>query len=127
MTINTKDGELYKGKFTFDPETLMKAIKCYHNEAEGKGNFADLAGLLNYCMLTDEEYEAMKEDPDFKMDLLYAKRRRESWLNRKAVDSKASNGCKMLLAQEENGGYSDKPPENKEKKFIVKLEGVGLK
>ena len=125
--IHTKDGQLYKDKYTFDPETLMKAIKCYHDEAESKGNFADLAGLLNYCMLTDEEYAMMKEDPDFKMPLLVARRRRESWLNRKAVDSKAANGCKMLLAQEENGGYSDKPVENREKKFIVKLEGVGLK
>lgn len=126
MNIHTKDGELYKGVYTFDPDTLMKAIRCYHDEQEGKGIFADLAGLLNYCMLTDEEYAMMKDDPDFKMPLLVAKRRRESWLNRKAVDSKASNGCKMLLAQEENGGYSDKP-EVKEKKFIVKLEGVGLK
>ena len=77
--------------------------------------------------MNDQEYAMMIEDEEFKPAFLYAKRRRESWLNRKAIDNKAANGCKMLLMQEENGGYSDRPVENKEKKFIVKLEGVGVK
>lgn len=127
MTVHTVDGKPYKGKFTFDPETLMKAIMFYHEEAEKKGQFADLAGLLNCIQITDEEYKAMKEDADFKAPLLYARRRRESWLSRKAIDPKAAAGCKMLLAQEENGGYSDKPIDNKEKKFVVKLQGAGIK
>lgn len=125
MTAHTEDGKLYKDKFTFDPETLLKAIKYYHDDVEGKGMFPDLAGLLNCLMIDDEEYAAMKAEPDFKQPLMYARRRRESWLNRKAVDPKMATGCKMLLMQEENGGYSDKPAD-KEKKFVVKLEGNGI-
>lgn len=127
MTVHTEDGKPYKGKFTFDPDTLLKAIMYYHDEVENKGQFADLAGLLNCIKITDEEFEAMKQDEDFKQPLLYARRRRESWLSRKALDPKAAAGCKMLLAQEENGGYSDKPADNRKKEFVVKLQGVGVK
>lgn len=124
-TVHTADGKPYKDRFSYDPETLMKAVIFYHDDVEGKGNFADIPGLLNCIRITDEEYEEMKADPDFKPVLTYARRRRESWLMRKSIDNKATNGCKMLLAQEENGAYSDKPADNREKKFIVRLEGAG--
>ena len=126
MKIHTKDGKLYKGKYTYDLESLKSAIFDYHTKTEEAREFPDLAGLLIYLNISDEEYAMMIEDEEFKPAFLYAKRRRESWLNRKAIDNKAANGCKMLLMQEENGGYSDRPVDNKEKKFIVKLEGVGV-
>ena len=126
MKINTKDGKKYKGIYSYDVEALKQAIYDYHEKTEANREFPDLAGLLIYLNVTDEEYDLMINDDDFKPAFLYAKRRRESWLNRKAIDNKAANGCKMLLMQEENGGYSDRPVENKEKKFIVKLEGVGI-
>ena len=127
MKIFTKDGEKYKGIYTYDVEHLKQAIYDYHEKTEENREFPDLAGLLIYLNISDEEYAMMIEDDDFKPAFLYAKRRRESWLNRKAIDNKAANGCKILLMQEENGGYSDRPVDNKKKEFIVKLEGVGVK
>ncbi len=125
--IFTADGQKYKGIYSYDVEHLKQAIYEYHNDTEEKREFPDLAGLLIYLNISDEEYSKMIEDDDFKPAFLYAKRRRESWLNRKAIDNKAANGCKMLLMQEENGGYSDKPVDNKKKEFVVRLEGVGVK
>lgn len=126
--IHTEDGELYKGKYTYDVLHLKHAIYQYHEKTEkDEKAFPDLAGLLIYLNIPDEEYNMMIEDDDFKPAFLYAKRRRESWLNRRAIDNKAANGCKILLMQEENGGYSDRPVDNKKKEFVVKLEGVGIK
>ena len=125
--IYTKDGKLYKGKYSYDLDSLKQAIYNYHESTEENREFPDLAGLLIALNISDEEYNMMIEDDEFKPAFLYAKRRRESWLNRKAIDNKAANGCKMLLMQEENGGYSDRPVDNKKKEFVVKLEGVGIK
>ena len=127
MKVHTKDGKKYKGIYTYDVESLEESIEAYHEKNEGDGVFPDLAGLLIALNVSDEEYNMMIDDEDFKPAFLYAKRRRESWLNRRAIDNKAANGCKILLMQEENGGYTDRPVDNKEKKFVVKLEGAGVK
>ena len=127
MKIHTSDGKKYKGVYTYDVENLEEAIEAYHVKNEDAGVFPDLAGLLIALNVSDEEYNMMIDDDDFKPAFLYAKRRRESWLNRKAIDNKAANGCKILLMQEENGGYTDRPVDNKKKEFVVKLEGVGIK
>ena len=127
MKIHTSDGKKYKGVYTYDVENLEEAIEAYHVKNEDAGVFPDLAGLLIALNISDEEYNMMIDDDDFKPAFLYAKRRRESWLNRKAIDNKAANGCKILLMQEENGGYTDRPVDNKKKEFVVKLEGVGIK
>lgn len=127
MKIHTSDGKKYKDVYTYDVEHLEESIEAYHEKNEGDGVFPDLAGLLIALNISDEEYNMMIEDEDFKPAFLYAKRRRESWLNRKAIDNKAANGCKILLMQEENGGYTDRPVDNKKKEFVVKLEGVGVK
>jgi hypothetical protein len=112
--------------WTYTPEECDKRVKYYFKDCEETRKvFPDEAGMLNYLDIEDEEYEAMKEDENYKKIFRWALRRRRSWLERAMVsDNKKANGSMNALKQPQNGGYSDRPIENKERKLIVKLEGI---
>lgn len=86
--------------------------------------FPDLAGLLNFLDIDDEEYEALTKDPAYEGVWRYARRRRESYLNRAAINSKNTTGIKILLQQPENGGYVEKPVDKTPRTFTVVLRGM---
>lgn len=113
-------------EFTHSPEEFEKKVKFYFKDCEElRKVFPDEAGLLNFLDIEDEEYEALKEADGYKRILRWARRRRTSWLERQmVVNNRAANGCMNALKQEHNGGYSDRPVERKERKLIVKLEGL---
>lgn len=115
--------------YTYTPEEFEKKVKEYIFDVEEKRNtFPDEAGMLNYLDIEDEEYEAMQNDKDYKPILRFARRRRTSWLERAMVsDNKKATGCLNALKQEKNGGYQDKPSENKDRKIVVRLEGIADK
>ena len=112
--------------YTYTPEELDKKVKSYFFEVEERKNsFPDEAGMLNYLDITDEEYEALKADEKYERTFRFALRRRKSWLERQMVaDNKKATGCMNALKQPQNGGYTDKPSENKDRKIIVKLERI---
>ena len=112
--------------FTYTPEECDKKVKYYFKDCEETRKvFPDEAGMLNYLDIDDEEYEEMKVHDDYKKIFRWAMRRRRSWLERAMVsDNKKANGSMNALKQPQNGGYSDRPIENKERKLIVKLEGL---
>lgn len=113
--------------YTLTPEEVDRRVKIYFKDCEETRKvFPDEAGMLNYLDIEDEEYTAMQQDESYKKTFRWARRRRTSWLERAMVsDNKKANGCMNALKQIQNGGYSDRPPvENKERKLIVKLEGI---
>lgn len=112
--------------FTYTEEELRQKVLYYFRDCEEKRLvFPDEAGMLNFLDIEDEEYEQMKTTPGYDKILRWAKRRRTSWLERMMVTgNKGAAGCMNALKQEKNGGYSEKPVENKERKLIVKIEGV---
>ena len=112
--------------FTYTVEELQKKILFYFRDCEEvRLVFPDEAGMLNYLDIEDDEYEAMKTEPGYDKLIRWARRRRTSWLERAMVTgAKGSQGCMNALKQEKNGGYGDKPVETKERKLIVKIEGV---
>ena len=111
-------------EFTYTPDELKAKVIKYHDAVEGRGDFPDLAGLKNYLDIEDEEYDEMVLTPEYWRWLRYAKRRRESFLNRMATTSKNATGIKMLLAQPENGGYVEKPVDKTPRKIEVTLRGM---
>ena len=113
-------------EFTLTPEECDKRVKYYFKDCEETRKvFPDESGMLNYLDIEDEEYEEMKEDPAYMKIFRWARRRRTSWLERAMVsDNKKANGCMNALKQSQNGGYSDRPIENKTRKLIVQLEGL---
>jgi len=115
--------------YKFTPEQLEIEMNKYFFKVETQEkSFPDESGMLNFLRITDEEYEEMCRDPKYKNVLTYARRRRHSWLERQMVaDNKKATGCYNALKQEENGGYVDKPVGNKERKIIVRLEGLADK
>lgn len=110
--------------YTYTPEEFFAKVKGYHKTVENSGEFPDLAGLKNFLDIEDEEYDRMTQDPDYYKAIRWARRRRESFLNRLATTSKNSNGIKMLLAQPENGGYVEKPVDKTPRKVEVVLRGM---
>lgn len=112
--------------YTYTPEECDRKVKYYFKDCEETRKvFPDEAGMLNYLDIDDDEYEAMKEDEDYRKIFRWALRRRRSWLERAMVsDNKKANGSMNALKQPQNGGYSDRPIENKERKLIVRLEGL---
>lgn len=113
-------------EFTYTVEELKAKILYYFRDCEEtRLVFPDEAGMLNFLDIEDDEYEAMKTEPGYDKLLRWARRRRTSWLERALVSGgKNSSGVVTALKQEKNGGYSDKPQETKERKLIVKIEGV---
>lgn len=111
-------------EFTYTPDELKAKVLQYHDAVEKRGDFPDLAGLKNYLDIEDEEYDEMVLKPEYWRWLRYAKRRRESFLNRMATTSKNATGIKMLLAQPENGGYVEKPVDRTPRKLEVTLRGM---
>ena len=112
--------------FTYTVDELKQKILFYFRDCEEvRQVFPDEAGMLNYLDIEDDEYEAMKTEPGYDKLIRWARRRRTSWLERMMVTGgKNSAGCMNALKQEKNGGYAEKPQENKERKLIVKIEGV---
>jgi hypothetical protein len=39
--------------------------------------------------------------------------------------NKLAQGCLNALKQEANGGYTDKPVDNGERKLVIELKGIG--
>lgn len=111
-------------EFTYTPDELKSMVLKYHDAVEKRGDFPDLAGLKNYLDIEDEEYDEMVLRPEYWRWLRYAKRRRESFLNRMATTSKNATGIKMLLAQPENGGYVEKPVDKTPRRIEVTLRGM---
>ena len=111
---------------SYTPEDFKKKVMTYHRECEEvRLVFPDEAGLLNYLDITDEEYDELKKNPDYSGSIRWARRRRTSWLERMMVTGqKGAVGCMNALKQEKNGGYADKPEGPRERKIIVKMEGV---
>lgn len=111
--------------FTYTSDEFKRRVMQYHKQMEETRNvFPDLAGLLNFLDIGDEEYEFMKDDDRYKKTIRWARRRRESFLNREAIVSKNTTGIKMLLAQPENGGYTEKPVDKTPRKLEVVLRGA---
>lgn len=111
-------------EYKYTPDEFMNYVKTYHVKVEDRGEFPDLAGLKNALDIEDEEYDAMAADPAYHKTILWARRRRESFLNRLATTAKNTNGIKMLLAQPENGGYVEKPVDKTPRKVEVVLRGM---
>lgn len=111
-------------EYKYTPEEFDGYVRSYHKTVENSGEFPDLAGLKNALDIEDEEYEKMAADPSFHKTILWARRRRESYLNRLATTAKNTNGIKMLLAQPENGGYVEKPIDKTPRKVEVVLRGM---
>lgn len=111
----------------YTPEEFEKRVRLYHRDCEETKNvFPDEAGLLNFLDIEDDEYNELRSDKRYARAILWAKRRRTSWLERQmVVNNKAAMGCMNALKQEKNGGYSDRGQQvNTERKLIVKLEGM---
>ena len=111
-------------EYKYTPEEFDNYVRAYHKQVENSGEFPDLAGLKNAMDIEDDEYTAMSEDPAFHKTILWARCRRESYLNRLATTAKNTNGIKMLLAQPENGGYVEKPIDKTPRKVEVVLRGM---
>ena len=111
-------------EYKYTPEEFDGYVRSYHKTVENSGEFPDLAGLKNALDIEDEEYEKMAADPSFHKTILWARRRRASYLNRLATTAKNTNGIKMLLAQPENGGYVEKPVDKTPRKLEVVLRGM---
>ena len=112
-------------EFTYTPEEFSKRVKAYHAKVETDAmSFPDLAGLKNALRIEDEEYAELEKHPEYHSTCLWAKRRRESFLNRAALTTKNAAGIKMLLAQPENGGYVEKPVDKTPRTIEVRLKGM---
>lgn len=93
---------------------------------DGNGVLPDEGAMLLYIkertgikprdVLANEAFE----------DVLYETMlRRRSWLERKMVDTKYSNGCMNALKQPQNGGFTDRPQDTGDVKLKVNLAGIG--
>ena len=106
-------------------EKFKGICEKYFEDCEGKDVFPDEAGMKLALGLTTKKYRAYEDDEEYSDYLDECLLRRESWLSRRMVESRAAaNGCMNALKQEKNGGYSEKAPEPvKEKKITVKVVG----
>ncbi len=111
---------------TYTAEEFDRKIKYYFRDCEeSRMVFPDEAGMLNFLDIGDDEYEELKQHEEFGKTLLWARRRRTSWLERHMVTNpRSAAGCMNALKQEKNGGYADRAGTGrKESKLIVQLEG----
>lgn len=109
------------------PELLQEAIKKYFKECEDENVFPDYAGMCTFLDMTKEDLKKLGEkDEDYQRVLDFAMQDRESWLSRRmADDNKKAQGCMNNLKQPQNGGYIDRPIENKTSEIKISLGGVG--
>lgn len=114
-----------------NPTALRTAIDKYFDDCDEKRIFPDYAGMKIFLKISEADIEALQHDSnryheDFIKVFTYAKDRRESWLVRKMTsDNKSAQGCLNALKQPSNGGYIDRPQENKDKTLKVEISGVG--
>lgn len=112
-------------EFKYAPEQFADMVKKYHVQMETSVlAFPDLPGLLNFLDIEDDEYDRMEEDEAYKKTCLWAKRRRQSYLERAAVTSRNNTGIKMLMSMPENGGYVEKAVDKTPRKMTVVLRGM---
>ena len=113
--------------FTFTPEELKKEIEKYLKKCSADDVLPDESGMILFLGIRQNEYDRMKEKPEYDAALEYAYLSRRSWLERKMVmDRSAAAGCKYALEQMHNGGYSDKVKvETKQKNVNVHLDVMG--
>lgn len=106
---------------------LRKAVDKYFAENEAKGEFPDYAGMKIFLGLRAEKtIREYCKDPEYEEIFEEAKLRRESFLVRRMTkDNKLAQGCLNALKQEANGGYTDRPVDNTERKLVIELKGVG--
>lgn len=110
------------------PELLQEAVDKYFKECEEQGDtFPDYAGMCIFLGLTKKRLEDIGASSDEYNEILEtAKLKREMWLSRKmAEDNKKAQGCMNNLKQPQNGGYIDRPIENKTSEIKINLVGVG--
>ena len=106
---------------------LRAAVDEYFAETEGKGEFPDYAGMLIYLGIGDKTAKRYCADnEDYAEIFEETKLRRESFLVRRMTkDNKLAQGCLNALKQEANGGYTDKPVDNGERKLVIEMRGIG--
>lgn len=110
------------------PELLQEAVDKYFLDCENNGDtFPDYAGMCVFLGLTKKRLEDIGNSSDEYLEILEtAKLKREMWLSRKmAEDNKKAQGCMNNLKQPQNGGYIDRPIENKTSEIKINLVGVG--
>ena len=110
------------------PELLQEAVDKYFKECEEQGDtFPDYAGMCSFLGLTKKRLEDIGASSEEYYEILEtAKLKREMWLSRKmAEDNKKAQGCMNNLKQPQNGGYIDRPIENKTSEIKINLVGVG--
>lgn len=109
------------------PEDLRKVVDEYFAINEENNEFPDYAGMKIFINLKDEgTIKKYCENPEFAEIFEEAKLRRESFLVRRMTkDNKLAQGCLNALKQEANGGYTDRPVDNGERKLVIELKGVG--
>lgn len=110
------------------PELLQEAVDKYFLDCEKNGDtFPDYAGMCVFLGLTKKRLEDIGNSSDEYLEILEtAKLKREMWLSRKmAEDNKKAQGCMNNLKQPQNGGYIDRPIENKTSEIKINLVGVG--
>ena len=107
---------------------LKKRVDEYFASVEGAGDFPDYAGMKLFIGIkSDATINKYCEDAAFKDIFDEAELRRESFRVRTmARDNKRAQGCLNALKQPKNGGYTDRPVDNQERKLIIKMDGVGL-
>lgn len=111
------------------PELFKEAVENYFEECEKKGpdEFPSLAGLCLYLGITKKRlYEIGEISEEYANILEMAQLKREKFLSETmAKDNKRAQGCMNNLKQPENGGYIDRPIENKTSEIKINLVGVG--
>lgn len=116
-----------KPQYDKSAETLKNGIDQYFTECEEKGVFPDYAGMCIWLEIPKKKMEQLSESGEaFREVLDYAMARRESYLARvMAGDNKRAQGCMNNLKQPINGGYIDRPTENRNAEIKISLVGVG--
>ena len=124
-----------------NPEDMRAAINRYFDDCETKDCLPDYPGMVLSLKLKTKKALESYADPakwlkrcggdekkakelaeEYGDILEEAKLRRESYLVRiMASDNKRAQGCLNALKQPENGGYTDRPPENQEKVLKVQI------
>lgn len=109
------------------PDDLRAAVEAYFKKTESRGEFPDYAGMKLFIGIRSEEtIKKYCEIDGFKDVFDDAKLRRESFLVRRMTNNnKLAQGCMNALKQEINGGYSDKPADNGDRKLVIELKGIG--
>lgn len=103
-------------------EQLKVQVEDYIAQCNSAELFPDYAGMRVFLGLSRKDIEEISQDEKCREVLDYAADCRESWLVRRMTqDNKVTTGCVHALKQSENGGYTDKP--QNDKKLIVEFSG----